>query len=247
MRSVAGGGGGGARQALAFLTPVGGAVTPTPAALAWFPLVGLALGSAVGGVWWGADRLWPPAVAAAVAVVADIGLTGMLHLDGLVDAADGLLPHLSPARRLEVMAEPTVGAYGVVAGVAVVVLRVAALAALRPSVVLLAALWCLSRTAMAVAAARLPYARAGSGLADAFVGHGRRPGWWAAGGLAMAVALAVVWRPVAGSAVVLAAVLGAMAVLVLGVRRLGGFTGDVLGAAGVVAETVGLVVAAARW
>lgn len=128
MRSVAGGGGGGARQALAFLTPVGGAVTPTPAALAWFPLVGLALGSAVGGVWWGADQLWPPAVAAAVVVVADIGLTGMLHLDGLVDAADGLLPHLSPARRLEVMAEPTVGAYGVVAGVAVVVLRVVAAA-----------------------------------------------------------------------------------------------------------------------
>jgi len=55
---------------------------------------------------------WP--LAAALVLVADLALTGMLHVDGLADAADGLLPHhRDTARRLEVMAAPNVGAFGV--------------------------------------------------------------------------------------------------------------------------------------
>jgi cobalamin synthase len=55
------------------------------------------------------------------------------------------------------------------------------------------------------------------------------------------------WRPGAGAASLASAVLAAGAVFLLAWRRLGGFTGDVLGASGMVAETVGLLVAAARW
>ena len=108
------------RRALAFLTPLGGPVAPSPSALAWFPVVGALLGLGLGGVWWLADRLWAAPVAAAVVVAADLALTGMLHFDGLVDSADGLLPPLVAERRLEVMADPAAGAFGV--GVAVVVL-----------------------------------------------------------------------------------------------------------------------------
>jgi hypothetical protein len=61
------------REALGFLTPLGGARTPTPAALRWFPAVGAAIGLFLGGLWWAAAQLWPPAVAAAVVVVADRG------------------------------------------------------------------------------------------------------------------------------------------------------------------------------
>lgn len=237
-----------ARRALAFLTPIGGAAVPTPSALAWFPAIGLALGAAVGGAWWGSSKAWPPAVAAAVVVGLDLGLTGMLHLDGLVDAADGLLPHLTRARRLEVMREPAIGAFGIGAGGAVLLARWAALFVLRPSVLLVVALWTASRTAMAVVATVVPYARADDGgLATAFLGS-RRPGTVAlAVGAPLAVAAAIAYRPLAGGAALVSGILAAVVVVLLALRRIGGFTGDVLGASGVLLETVGLVVAAARW
>src|SRR5439155_1376039 len=67
-------------------------------ALAWFPLVGVTLGAGLGCVWWASERLWPRLVAAALTVAADLALTGALHLDGLADAADGLLPHARRGR-----------------------------------------------------------------------------------------------------------------------------------------------------
>lgn len=232
------------RRAVAFLTAVGGAAPPSPRALAWFPAVGASLGLVLGGLWWAAGRVWPPLLAAAVVVVADLGLTGMLHLDGLVDAADGLLPHLPVERRLEVMAEPRAGAFGVGAAAAALLLRVAALAAMAPAPLLLAGLWAVSRAAMAVAATAVPYARPG-GTAEGF--RGAAPGPTAAAGAALAVACGWLARGPAGvlAAAVVAATAGA--VVALARRRIGGFTGDVLGAAGVVGETAGLVVAAARW
>ena len=232
------------RRALAFLTPLGGAMDPDRHTLGWFPVVGALLGAGVGGVWWGADWLWPPLVAAALAVVADLALTGMLHFDGLVDTSDGLLPHLDRDRRLAVMARPDAGAFGATVAAASLVVRVAALASMAPSVVLVAAVWCASRTLMAVAALSLPYARPG-GLASDLLGG--RPAPVLAVGAALALALGVAAGPVRGPAAVVAVAIGGGAVVALARRRLGGFTGDVLGAAGVVGETAGLVVAAARW
>ena len=231
------------RRALAFLTPLGGAVAPAPSALAWFPVVGAGLGLVLGGIWWLADRLWAAPLAAAVVVAADLVLTGMLHFDGLVDSADGLLPPRERRRRLEVMADPAAGAFGVGVGVIVLLLRWASLAALAPAPWLLAALWCGSRLAMAVVASSVPYARPG-GLAGAFLPHGRR-------GVPVAGAVMLLTLGALGGgdalAGVVALVLGAAGVVALAVRRLGGFTGDVLGAAGLVGETAGLLIAAARW
>jgi adenosylcobinamide-GDP ribazoletransferase len=236
------------RRALSFLTPFGGATAPSRAALGWFPAVGASVGLAVGGAWWVAGRLWDPLVAAAVAIAADGALTGYLHLDGLADAADGLLPPLSRQRRLAVMADPAVGAFGVATVVVVLLLRFGAFASVAAVPLAVAALWCTSRTAMAVAAQVMPYARPG-GLASAFVDetHGRDPWVNATVGALVSVGLAVAargWRGVAG---VVADDLGFAAVAALAGRRLGGFTGDVLGAAGVVGETVGLLALAARW
>jgi cobalamin synthase len=73
------------RRALAFLTPLLGAAEPRPETLGWFPFVGAALGLALGGVWWGAARLWPTAVAAAVVVAADLALTGSTDLVDVTD------------------------------------------------------------------------------------------------------------------------------------------------------------------
>jgi len=233
------------RSAISFLTPLGGARAPTPEALAWFPVVGLVLGLALGGLWWGGAQVWSTGLAAAVVVAADLGLTGLLHVDGLADAADGLLAPMSRRRRLEVMAEPGVGAFGVAVVAAVVLLRWAALAALRPSALLLAAVWCASRTWMAATASAVPYARADGGLASPFLG--RRSRLTDAAGLVAALALATTARGVGGAVGVLAGSVAAGAVVALAWRRVGGFTGDVLGAAGMTGETVALVVAAARW
>lgn len=238
----------GLRRALAFLTPVGGAAVPTPATAAWFPLAGALIGLAVGGLWWLAAKAWPPPVVAALVVAADLGLTGMLHFDGLLDSADGLLPHLTRERRLAVMASPGIGAFAVAVGGAVLLVRFAAVTAIRPRAVpfLVAGLWCAARTLMAGAMAVVPYARRlDGGLATSFLGPGRGAAVVAGGAAAMV--LAAQWRVVAGPVAVLAGLAAGAGVILLGRRQLGGFTGDVLGAAGVVAETVGLLVAAARW
>jgi adenosylcobinamide-GDP ribazoletransferase len=251
------------RQALGFLTIVGRSSTPTGAARAWFAPVGVAVGALVGLAWWGASEAWSPLVAGALVVVADLVVTGALHVDGLADSADGLLPHLPRARRLEVMSAPDVGAFGVATVAATLLLRWAAAASLPISgwraVALYAGLWAFSRGAMAVAMTAVPYARAGSGggLASAFVDDRHAQG--AGRGRAVQVALltliaaglgsagCLLGRGFPGAIALCAAALAAAGVVWLAVRRLGGFTGDVLGAAGVVAETVGLVVAAARW
>ena len=233
------------RRAFAFLTMLGGSAEPTPTTFAWFPLVGAVLGLVVGCVWWLTARHGAPALAAAVALVADLALTGLLHVDGLADAGDGLLAPMSRERRLAVMAEPTIGAFGVASVVGVLVLRYAAFASARPAPLLIAALWCASRTAMVTISQVLPYAREG-GIVSAFVG-GRR---WV---LVLAIVAGITGSLALGAHCgrhgvlsVLGVLLGAGAVALLAKRRLGGYTGDVLGASGIVGETLGLVLWALR-
>jgi adenosylcobinamide-GDP ribazoletransferase len=233
-------------DALGFLTVVGRSRTPTPRSLAWFGPTGALIGAALGLLWWGTTNAWSPAVAAAIVVAADLAVTGMLHLDGLADAADGLLPHLERRRRLAVMAAPEVGAFGVATVVATLLLRFAALATMTPDgwhgVAYLAGVWCAARTLMAVTACITPYAR-GVGLANAFLG-GSVAAPLVLGGPLTALA---VGRGLGGVVAVIAGLLGGAFVVIVAQRRIGGFTGDVLGAAGIVTETIALVVASARW
>ena len=237
------------RRAVGFLTVVsvpGGAGAPSARDLRWFPVVGAGLGLGLGGVWWLAQEAWSPMLAAAVVVVADLAVTGLLHFDGLADAADGMLGPMARERRLEVMATPDVGAFAVSAVAAALLLRTASLASLDASPLLLGALWAGARTVMAVAALTLPYARsaAGGGLASPFLGGSPVVPAVVGAVLVAALAAPVGVRAWAGLAV---GALAAAALLALAVRRLGGFTGDVLGAAGILAETAALVTAAARW
>jgi cobalamin 5'-phosphate synthase/cobalamin synthase len=235
----------GLRQALAFLTPVGGAASPTEVAFAWFPAVGALLGLVLGVLWWGMEDLLGPLAAAALVVAADLALTGALHFDGLLDSADGLLPHMRSERRLAVMADPNVGAFAVATGATALLLRTAALAALgTPRPLLLAALWSLSRTAMAVTALTGRYARS-HGLASSFLP--RAGSQWvvpAVGGAALSLVLAA-GDDLESVAAVLTAGLASAAVAALARQRINGFTGDTLGAGGIAAETIGLLTAVA--
>ena len=235
--------------ALGFLTPFGPSRAPNPTTVRWFPLVGAAAGAIVGLVWWAASKGWHgPLVPAALAVATDLVLTGMLHIDGLADSADGLLPHLSREHRLRVMSEPDVGAFGLAATVAVLLLRFAAFGAVHPEVALVVGVWCVSRSLMVAAMLVLPYARSTGGLATAFLGGGVAGSALAASvGAAAGTSLAI-WAGGAPAAAGVGAAVVAVATLLWVARtRLGGFTGDVLGAAVVVSETAALLVSGVRW
>lgn len=232
-------------RALSFLTIVGRGAAPDGRTLRWFPLIGLLLGAAVGGVWWAAGEVLPPMVGAGVVVAFDLVLTGMLHMDGLADSADGLLPHLDRKRRLAIMADSTVGAFAVTVLVLVLLLRVGALASRPASVLLVAGLWTASRSMLALTASTGTYARTG-GLAAPLLGDRFAP---VAGvvGIIAGTGLAAWGAGAAGFISVIALLLTAGLVVWFAGRRIGGFTGDVLGAMAVLGETVGLVVATARW
>jgi adenosylcobinamide-GDP ribazoletransferase len=241
------------RRALSFLTVLGRAAEPNERTLSWFPLVGIAVGAIVGSVWWVAGRVWPAALAAVVAVAVDAGVTGCLHLDGLADAADGLLPAVGRARRLEIMADPRIGAFGAVVLVLVLSLRVTALAVTVARPLVIVGLWCGSRTMMGVVARSVPYAHADGGTATAFVGASSGRGHSAASrygvaayGMGAAFALAAVGAGSRGLVVVGAEVVAMLGVVFFALRRIGGYTGDVLGAMGVIGETAGLLALVAR-
>jgi len=234
--------------AVTFLTVVGRGRAPTRASLVWFGPVGLLIGAVCGLARWGAGAWWAATVAAALTVGVDLVLTGALHLDGLADSADGLLPHLERDRRLKVMAAPDVGAFAVAAVVVTLLLRTGTLATADLHgwhwAAVLAGLWCGARAAMTVIVTSVPYARPEGGLATAFAGGQ----WWAAvPGVVLAVIAVTVGDGGRGLLALAGGALAATGVVALARRRLGGFTGDVAGAAGIVLETAGLRVVAARW
>ena len=166
----------GLRAALGCLTivPVGGQGTAAQefgAALLWFPLVGLGIGVVLVGCAWVASLWWQPLVVSALVLVAWIVVTGALHLDGLGDYCDAWYGGQTPTERLHIMKDPHVGAIGVVAIMAVLLLKFGALSSLLLTqhyrALVLAP--CLARYAMVVVGTSLPYARAEGGTAMPFL------------------------------------------------------------------------------
>jgi len=219
-----------------------------------FPGVGGLVGLAVGLVAWGAVQLWPPAVASLLAVAAGIWWTGAFHEDGLADTADALGGHVDRDRALAIMKDSRIGTYGAMALILVTGLRVAcvaALLALSPAIACAACVWihALARWVSVAVMAALPY---GGDAQHAkakplALGVPVRQAWMAALWLlpaGMPIAL------LGQEGLALASSGACAALLAIGlrrwvVRRLGGYTGDTLGAAEQVAEAaVGLALIA---
>jgi adenosylcobinamide-GDP ribazoletransferase len=194
-----------------------------------FPLVGLLLGAAAAGVAWGLAAFAPPMVTAAMVVMLLLSFSGCLHLDGLADTADGLLSSRPRGQILEIMKDSHVGAMGVVAIVGVLLVKFAALgslpaALLWPAVLLMPLA---GRCAMVVHMALLPYARP-SGLAGIFYRNPpRMAAVWAAAVLAV-----VSWALLGSRGLIVFAACLAMTVALSAFvyRKIGGSTGDTLGA-----------------
>lgn len=125
------------------------------------PLIGLAIGGLLGLLDFGLEQLGMPVLTrSALVVVAWIGVTGGLHLDGAMDTADGLAV-FEPQRRLAVMADSVTGAFGAMAAIALVLLKTVALNDIhdyRPLAIMAAAGW--GRWGQLVAIARYPYLKA---------------------------------------------------------------------------------------
>lgn len=213
-------------------------------AAGYFPLVGLILGALLAGAGQLLYAYLPGGLAAALLLGLWAGLTGLLHLDGFMDSCDGLLPPREPARRLEIMKDSRVGAFGVVGAIVLLLVKFNGLATLPAAyrVSTLVAIPVLARWAMTWAMVRYPLARR-EGLGVLFSAG---LGWSQAAG-ASAVAVAVALIVTGGWGVLLLAVTWLTTVLVarLAVVRLTGLTGDVYGAICEMVEAVLLVVVVA--
>lgn len=128
-------------------------------AVAWFPLVGFALGALLYGVCSAAQLIFPGGVSAALTIFAWIIFTRAFHLDGFMDTCDGLFGGFTPERRLEIMKDSRMGAFGVAGGILVLLTQYSAI---ESSVNLFAALvlaTTLGRWASPLVIYAFPYAR----------------------------------------------------------------------------------------
>ena len=265
------------RAAVGFLTvlPIGRSISPdlphgqsaVSNSRAFFPFVGLLLGLVLVGVEAGSARIFPVYLTAGILLVVMVLATRGLHLDGLMDVCDGLFGGYTKERRLEIMKDPHVGAFGVVAGSVLILLKFAALLSLlhpqfitgawtsdvavlralafssQPGKVLALLLFpTLSRWAMVVCLGAFPYARQ-QGLGSPFhQGNAKLAALTAA---LTALAASLILGGFGGLGLLAGVTLLALAAGWIMTRAFGGLTGDCYGAINEVSEVAVLAGAVA--
>ena len=206
----------------------GDRATQRGAASAWaYPLVGVVIGVILAAstalmIWVGL----PAGIVAGLVLAGSVILTGAMHEDGLADSADGLWGGWDPARRLEIMKDSHIGVYGVCAIALSLLLRWLALVI----IISVGAYWvafitvgAVSRASMVVLMAALPNART-DGLSRN-VGRPAAPTVW------LAVAIATGFALLCGYPwVILVAIIATFSCGLIARAKIGGQTGDILGA-----------------
>ena len=211
------------------------------------PLVGVLIGALAGLAYWAAWRLnLPPFVCATLAVGAGMLLTGGLHEDGLADTADGLGGE-TRERALEIMRDGRIGVYGTCALVICLALRIGAIYDLPRAAVVAWALVGAHAAARAVLPAFMrlvPPARTDGLSATAGAPSRERAA------AAAVIGFVLLWIALGFKNALIALMLvliGALVTAWVARRKIGGQTGDVLGAVEQVSETLVLLVTAARF
>ena len=211
----------------------------------FFPLAGWLIGGfLVGGAWVCARASLPPLVSAVLLVGLGAWLTRGLHLDGLADLLDGLGGGQTPERRLAIMKDSAIGAFGVIGLVVLLVLKIACLASLLANneerfFFALFAVPAAARWAMATLACGTQYPRE-IGTGHAFVGKVELREL-TLGGLLLTPL--IWWNWSAGLIIFGAAMLPALWLRFKASKALGGVTGDVLGASCELGEVCGWLAA----
>jgi adenosylcobinamide-GDP ribazoletransferase len=221
------------------------------AAVAFYPLVGLILGGILLSANYLMSSFLSPMLRAALLLALWVILTGALHLDGFLDACDGLLGGYTPESRMEIMRDERVGAFALSGGFLLLLIKFSALVSITASISLPPALLLapvLSRWGMAAVLAAYPYARS-QGLGRAVKDN---VGWKeAAVATAITITICILiylfwsdWRVLLawGTAALLV-----WAVAWFTLRRIPGLTGDIYGALNEIIEmAILLLMAAAR-
>jgi len=206
-----------------------------------FPIAGVLVATIAGLVYAVCDAIGLPVyISALFAVVALTIATGGLHEDGLADLADGIWGGSTPERRLAIMSDSQIGAYGTIALIVSVAGRAAAIATIGQPLFVLGALVAAEAASRAVMPALMSFS--GPAKSDGLGASAGTPGvatWGSA--LFLAAVICVLAAPAGWFTCLIAAAAGAALISWFARRNLGGYTGDVLGAAQQIAELFALI------
>jgi adenosylcobinamide-GDP ribazoletransferase len=236
------------RLALTLMTilPAGRLDEPQPGdtgrASIWFPVTGAIIGLVTFAGWYLFKLILPPAPAAMLTLVIWVALSGGLHLDGLADCCDGLISAARPERRLEIMADPHVGTFGMLGLILALGLKVSAIYSLSTEKALFVFIFaaCFSHWLVMIAA-KQPLARKEGMAADLAAGL-------ETGAIFAAAVLPFILMVIGGWPAALSAALASLTAAVIFAfagNRIGGITGDVMGLTIEIAEIVILLTYAA--
>ncbi len=213
-----------------------------PDSVKFFPIVGLIIGAIVAGFVWLFSFFLPQGVVAAITVVLIVTLTRGLHLDGLADTADGFWSVSDRQRTLAIMKDSYIGAMGVIAIACILLLKFACLTSLGENMLWRGALLMVlsGRCMMVLPISLFPYARKEGGLGRLF--YETRSAFNAL--WAVLFVLAAGWS-IAGLAGIAAAIASVLVTIVFGLYctwKIGGVTGDTMGATCEITEVVSVLV-----
>lgn len=200
----------------------------------WLPVVGAVIGGLVGIFLWGSSQLFSPLLAGVLTCAFWVMLTGGLHLDGVADCGDGMIPEVSQEKRLDIMKDSRLGTFGGIALFFTLVLKIATLTHLSQ----IGGVWgmlipcfmagVLSRAQLFLVM-RAPSARPG-GLGEAFKqGTCSCDVLYAAWVVIFVVILGGVFLGFSAIMALVVALLGSRILVSYALKRLGGVTGDVFG------------------
>ena len=228
-----------ALRTLTVLTVPGRETEKFSSSLFWFPVVGLLLGVVQAFLASQTRLLAWNELSAALVVLAGMVLTRGMHVDGFADMADGFWGGKSKESALRSMKDPNVGSFGALALGALLLLKWIAMLKLveQGAFSVLVAGVVLARLVQVLLASSMPYARSEGGTAQAFVSGAGVSHSVVASTLTLCILNPLFFQDTPALFVVIpAALVAAMMVGLLSYRKIGGVTGDVLGAASEMAE-----------
>lgn len=192
----------------------------------YFPLVGAIIGIFLYGINILAGKITENRqIAAIIIIIAEIFITGLIHIDGLADTADGLFSYAEKEKILEIMKDPRVGTNGAVALILYFMTKVILLSEIRPEYIILYPV--ISRLSTSINAGLGEYARK-NGMSNGIIGkNGKKE---AVISIIITMILSFIILKAKGLIILIFAILFIL-LLMKGVKRkIGGITGDTMGA-----------------